>query len=206
MFEYSTLILFVGSALLLALSPGPDNIFVLTVSIARGSLAGVVTTLGLCSGLVVHTAAVALGVAVIIQESALAFSVLKTGGAVYLAWLAWKILRAPAEEVNAQASSDSFKKLYFRGVIMNIMNPKVSLFFLAFLPQFVNQANGQVTLQIATLGLLFMLSAFIVFSLIGLAAGRIGGFLRKGNGALILNKVSGFVFAALALKLVFTER
>ncbi len=206
MFELSTLLLFITSSVLLALSPGPDNIFVLTISIARGAMAGVITTLGLVSGVVVHTAAVALGVAVIIQESALAFSILKFGGALYLAWLAWKVLRAPAEEIHSQNSDESLRKLYFRGLVMNIMNPKVSLFFLAFLPQFVNQAQGQVTLQIAILGLLFMVSGFIVFSLIGIAAGRIGAFLRKGNGALIMNKVSGFVFAALALKLVFTER
>ncbi len=89
---------------------------------------------------------------------------------------------------------------------MNIMNPKVSLFFLAFLPQFVNPQLGSVTLQIAILGLLFMLSAFLVFGLISLAAGQIGCFLRKGNGALILNRLSGVVFAGLAVKLLLAER
>ena len=206
MFEITTLLLFISSAILLALSPGPDNVFVLTVSIARGPLAGVVTTLGLCSGLVVHTAAVALGVAVFIQESAVAFSLLKLGGALYLAWLAWKVFRAPAEELISSSSRESYKRLYLRGVVMNIMNPKVSLFFLAFLPQFVNPQLGSVTLQIAILGLLFMLSAFLVFGLISLAAGHIGRFLRKGNGALILNRLSGVVFAGLAVKLLLSER
>jgi threonine/homoserine/homoserine lactone efflux protein len=206
MFEVATILLFVSSAILLALSPGPDNIFVLTISISRGPLAGITTTLGLCSGLVVHTLAVALGVAVFIQESALAFSLLKLAGALYLAWLAWKIFRAPAEELVSSTSSESYKRLYFRGVLMNIMNPKVSLFFLAFLPQFVNPQLGSVTLQIALLGLMFMGSAFVVFGLISLAAGRIGRFLRKGKGALILNRLSGFVFAGLAVKLLLSER
>ncbi len=206
MFEFSTLLLFVTSSVLLALSPGPDNIFVLTISIARGAKAGVITTLGLVSGVVVHTAAVALGVAVIIQESAWAFSTLKYAGALYLAWLAWKAFRAPAEEIHSQQSDGSLRKLYVRGFVMNVMNPKVSLFFLAFLPQFVNQDQGQVTLQIAVLGLLFMASALVVFSLVSVAAGRIGAFLRKGNGGLIMNKVTGFVFATLALKLAFAER
>ncbi|MCW8977035.1 MAG: LysE family translocator [Sedimenticola sp.] len=206
MFEIATILLFISSAILLALSPGPDNVFVLTVSIARGPLAGVVTTLGLCSGLVVHTAAVALGVAVFIQESAVAFSLLKLGGALYLAWLAWKVFRAPAEELTSSSSRESYKRLYLRGVVMNIMNPKVSLFFLAFLPQFVNPQLGSVTLQVAILGLLFMLSAFLVFGLVSLAAGRIGRFLRKGNGALILNRLSGVVFAGLAVKLLLAER
>jgi len=206
MFEIATLLLFVTSAILLALSPGPDNVFVLTISIARGPLAGVVTTLGLCSGLVVHTSAVALGVAVFIQESALAFSILKIAGALYLAWLAWKVFRAPAEQLSGQGSNERYRRLYLRGVLMNIMNPKVSLFFLAFLPQFVNPANGSVTLQIAILGLLFMLSALLVFGLISLAAGRIGGFLRRGRGALILNRLSGVVFAGLAVKLLLSQR
>lgn len=206
MFEITTILLFFSSAILLALSPGPDNIFVLTISIARGALAGITTTLGLCSGLVVHTLAVALGVAVFIQESALAFSLLKLAGALYLAWLAWKIFRAPAEELAASTSRESHKRLYLRGVLMNIMNPKVSLFFLAFLPQFVNPQLGSVTLQIALLGLLFMASAFVVFGLISLAAGRIGRFLGKGKGALILNRLSGVVFAGLAVKLLLSER
>jgi threonine/homoserine/homoserine lactone efflux protein len=206
MFETATLLLFVTSAVLLALSPGPDNLFVLTVSMSRGPLAGVVTTLGLCTGLVVHTGAVALGVAVFIQESALAFSLLKIGGALYLAWLAWLAFRAPAETLGARSSGDGYRRLYLRGVLMNIMNPKVSLFFLAFLPQFVSPAQGSVTLQIALLGLLFMLSALLVFGLLSLAAGRIGGFLRKGRGGLILNRLSGVVFAGLALKLLLTER
>lgn len=206
MFETATLLLFVTSSLLLALAPGPDNLFVLTISIARGPAAGVITTLGLCSGLFVHTGAVALGVAVFIQESALAFSLLKIGGALYLAWLAWQVFRAPAETFTSRTSSESYRRLYLRGVLMNIMNPKVSLFFLAFLPQFVIPAQGSVTLQIAILGLLFMLSALLVFGLISLAAGRIGGFLRKGKGALILNRLSGVVFAGLAVKLLLSER
>jgi threonine/homoserine/homoserine lactone efflux protein len=206
MFETATLLLFVTSAVLLALSPGPDNLFVLTVSMSRGPLAGVVTTLGLCTGLVVHTGAVALGVAVFIQESALAFSLLKIGGALYLAWLAWLAFRAPAGTLGARGSGDGYRRLYLRGVLMNIMNPKVSLFFLAFLPQFVSPAQGSVTLQIALLGLLFMLSALLVFGLLSLAAGRIGGFLRKGRGGLILNRLSGVVFVGLALKLLLAER
>lgn len=206
MFETATLLLFVTSAILLALSPGPDNIFVLTISIARGPLAGLVTTLGLCSGLVVHTSAVALGVAVFIQESVVAFSVLKIAGALYLAWLAWKVFRAPAEQLSSHGSSERYRRLYLRGVLMNIMNPKVSLFFLAFLPQFVTPSQGSVTLQIASLGLLFMFSALLVFGLISLAAGRIGVFLRKGKGTLILNRLSGVVFAGLAVKLLLAER
>lgn len=204
--ETATLLLFVTSSILLALSPGPDNVFVLTLSIARGALAGVVTTLGLCTGLIAHTAAVALGMAVIIQESEMAFSLLKYGGALYLAWLAWKILRAPAESIEAHSSKENLVGLYLRGVVMNIMNPKVSIFFLAFLPQFSDPSQGNMTLQVAMLGLLFMLSALLIFSGISLTAGRLGDWFRKGKGPLILNRLSGCVFAGLAIKLLFAER
>lgn len=206
MFETATLLLFVASSLLLALSPGPDNIFVLTLSITRGTLAGIITTLGLCSGLFFHTAAVAMGIAVFIQESALAFSLLKWGGAIYLGWLAWSILRSHATAVQEKGSGEVLGRLYLRGVVMNVMNPKVSLFFLAFLPQFTDPAKGDVSLQVAALGLLFMLSALLVFTLIALLAGRVGHHLHSGRGGAMLNRLSACVFAGLAVKLLLAER
>ena len=208
MLSIETTLLFLTSSVLLALAPGPDNLFVLAQSMVRGPRAGVLITLGLCTGLLVHTSAVALGVAVIFQTSALAFTVLKFIGAAYLLYLAWQAFRATAhteEKANGQALSGG--QLYRRGIIMNVTNPKVSIFFMAFLPQFADPARGSITLQLILLGVLFLLSALVVFCGISVLSGIIGQRLQRSPKAeLILNRLAGMLFAALALKLVITER
>ena len=208
MLDINTLVMFSLASILLALAPGPDNIFVLTQSMVKGSKAGVIITLGLCSGLIFHTSAVALGVAVIFQTSALAFNLLKFAGALYLLYLAYMAFKdASKTKLDTNQLTLRPSALYKRGVFMNITNPKVSIFFLAFLPQFTNAANGHVTLQIFSLGAIFMLWAFVVFSLIALLAGKIGAwFSQTKNGEKILNRVAGSVFALLAVKLALAER
>ncbi|MBU4235666.1 MAG: LysE family translocator, partial [Proteobacteria bacterium] len=156
MLSTETIITFFTTSLLLALAPGPDNIFVLTLSILRGRLAGIIVILGLCTGLIIHSSAVALGVAVIFQISTVAFSLLKLIGAGYLVYLAWQAFRAAAKKIQSNSDEEvNYWKLYNRGIIMNITNPKVSIFFLAFLPQFVDPSRGLVSLQILLLGCLF---------------------------------------------------
>ena len=208
MLELHTMLLFIGASTLLALSPGPDILFVLTQAMVRGSRSGIVIALGLCSGLIFHTTAVALGVAVIFQTSALAFSLLKFIGAGYLLYLAFMAFRdATKSKLNMTQPPLSLSTLYKRGIVMNIANPKVSIFFLAFLPQFTNPALGNVTVQIFSLGALFMLSALVVFISVSLLAGRIGAwFMRTKNGEKILNRIAGTIFAALALKLALASR
>ncbi|ACZ11854.1 LysE family translocator [Sulfurospirillum deleyianum] len=208
MLELHTMLLFIGASTLLALSPGPDILFVLTQAMVRGSRSGIVIALGLCSGLIFHTTAVALGVAVIFQTSALAFSLLKFIGAGYLLYLAFMAFRdATKSKLNMTQPPLSLSTLYKRGILMNIANPKVSIFFLAFLPQFTNPALGNVTVQIFSLGALFMLSALVVFISVSLLAGRIGAwFMRTKNGEKILNRIAGTIFAALALKLALASR
>ena len=126
--------LFVLSSCALALAPGPDNIFVLTQSAMNGRAAGVLVTLGLCTGLLFHTAAVAVGVAAIFATSALAFTILKIVGAAYLVYLAWGAFRTKgAAQLAGEAKPVSGRNLYLRGIIMDITNPKVAIFFLAFL-------------------------------------------------------------------------
>ena len=137
MIPVDALLAFALASLLLALAPGPDNLFVLTESALSGPLAGFAVTLGLCTGLLLHTSAVALGVAAIFQVSALAFTLLKLVGAGYLLYLAWQAWRAPAASLpTAAATPPALGRLYRRGIVMNVTNPKVSIFFLAFLPQF----------------------------------------------------------------------
>ncbi len=200
--------LFTGVAFALAMVPGPDNIFVLTQSALHGRLAGFIVTLGLASGLIFHTTAVALGVAVIFQTSQYAFTVLKYVGAVYLLYLAWKAFRASSSRItDGTATRISIPKLYLRGLIMNITNPKITIFFLAFLPQFVDPANGGLVWQFYQLGFLMMIATIITFGAIAMAAGVLGGWLKRSPSARNwINRASGIVFVSLAAKLALTER
>lgn len=144
MISFDTTLQFIAVAAVLGLVPGPDNLFVLMQSAMHGIRSGFAVTLGLCTGLIVHTTAVAFGVAALFAASAIAFTVLKLVGAAYLLYLAWGAFRAGATTDSlAQESTNSFRSLYFRGVIMNITNPKVAIFFLAFLPQFVVADAGR---------------------------------------------------------------
>jgi threonine/homoserine/homoserine lactone efflux protein len=203
---FETLSLFFAASVALALVPGPDNIFVLTQSALHGRLAGLLVTLGLCTGLLVHTTAVSLGVAAIFQTSALAFNLLKAVGAAYLLYLAWQTLRAGAMKLqNSAGLGLSRRELYARGIVMNVTNPKVTIFFLAFLPQFTDPARGSLTLQVLVLGATFMLATLIVFGAIAWAAGFIGGWLRASQRAqVVMNRVAAAVFAGLALRLALS--
>ncbi len=203
MFELETIIMFSTASLLLALAPGPDNIFVLTQSIVHGRKAGIIITLGLCTGLLFHTAIVALGIAAIFQTSVTAFNTIKFIGAGYLLYLAWKAFTSK-ETIKQNNETEELKiaKLYRTGIIMNVTNPKVSIFFLAFLPQFTNVNNGSITVQIVLLGFIFILCALFVFSIISQISGTIGKALyRSDKISRVLNKVAGTVFTALALKI-----
>jgi threonine/homoserine/homoserine lactone efflux protein len=208
MIPIEIMITFLTASILLALAPGPDNIFVLTQSALRGRLAGIVVMCGLCTGLLVHTSAVALGVAVIFQTSVVAFSILKFIGAGYLLYLAWQAFRASAERIRIQDNGKvNHWKLYCRGIIMNITNPKVSIFFLAFLPQFANPSRGPVSLQILLLGGLFIIATILVFGAIALLSGALGQWLNRSTRTRnALNKITGTVFLGLALKLATTRQ
>jgi threonine/homoserine/homoserine lactone efflux protein len=208
MLPIETLIAFFSAALLLALVPGPDNIFVLTQSIFQGKKSGLMIVMGLCTGLIFHTLAVTFGVAVIFQTSEIAFTILKIIGAVYLLYLAWQIFNASSEKIDTKNNSIiDYKKLYIRGIIMNITNPKVSIFFLAFLPQFTNPNIGTVSLQMLLLGGLFIVATILVFSSIALLSGILSEVFNKSEKSQkILNKLASFVFIALAIKLATTKQ
>jgi threonine/homoserine/homoserine lactone efflux protein len=203
-----TLSVFFAASLLLALTPGPDNLFVLAQAAQRGKRAGIVVTLGLSTGIMFHTLAVALGAAALFSTSVVAFNVLKYVGASYLLYLAYQSWRASGG-LGEQTEVDplSWKRLYGRGVIMNVTNPKVSLFFLAFLPQFTDPALGSLFPQFLLLGFLFVVSTLLVFGAISLLAGWIGGYLRSSERpARLLNRSAAIVFLALAVKLALVKR
>ena len=201
---------FFAASLLLGIAPGPDNIFVLTQSAVYGAGAGMVTTLGLVTGLCVHTTAVALGVAAIFQTSPLAFTILKAVGAAYLLWLAWLSFRAGAALAVTKGDGAPFPgyaPLYRRGIVMNVTNPKVSLFFLAFLPQFCDPARGSVALQVLSLGVLFMLATIVVFWTVAALGGRLAvWFNRSKRGQIMMQRVAGCVFVGLASALLLSGR
>lgn len=200
---FDTLLIFFMTAVLLALTPGPDNIFVLSQSLAYGQKSGVMVTLGLCSGLLGHTAMVALGVAALLAASPVLFQFIQWLGVAYLLYLAWQSWFAVVDDsVPRQKLQLSAAKLYLRGVIMNLTNPKVGLFFIAFLPQFVSESYGPVTSQILLLGFLFIVSTFLVFGGIALLAGLYSEKLTQSTSRRVLmNRMVSVVFVVLALNL-----
>ncbi|MGA0935751.1 MAG: LysE family translocator [Pseudohongiellaceae bacterium] len=203
------LIAFAIASTLLSLAPGPDNIFVLSQSALYGRRSGILITLGLCTGLLVHTSAVALGVAAIFAVSAIAFTAVKLVGAGYLLWLAWGAFRAAATPIASaqKAIVPDARALYRRGIIMNITNPKVAIFFVAFLPQFTNPQAGGMPAQLFLLGGIFILVALIVFTGIAAMAGFIADGLKGSVTAqTVLNRLAGLVFIALAIRLVSVTR
>lgn len=204
-----TLLVFFLASLVLAITPGPDNLFVLAQAAQKGKKAGITITLGLSTGIIVHTSAVAFGVAALFQASTLAFSILKTIGAGYLLYLAYLSFTANSEEGKAsrKAVELSTMQLYRRGIVMNVTNPKVSIFFLAFLPQFTDPQHGPLVLQFFILGALFILSGLIVFGCISVLAGQLGEYLRRSTHAeRYLNRLAGTLFVGLAIKLALTEK
>jgi threonine/homoserine/homoserine lactone efflux protein len=208
MLSLQTAFAFFGVSLLLGITPGPDNVFVLVQSATYGRRAGMLVVLGLCAGLVVHTTAIALGLAAVFAASETAFVVLKFAGAAYLAYLAWQALAAPASDGSgAPAAVLTPQQLFVRGILMNLSNPKVVFFFLAFLPQFVEARRGPVALQLAQLGGIFIVATLLTFGAISFFAATLGQRLRGSAGAQQwMNRAAGTVFAGLALRLALAQR
>ena len=213
--SWDVLITFFGVAVLLGLSPGPDNLFVLVQSAQRGWRVGLCVVLGLCLGIVGHTTAVALGLAAVVAASPMLFTALKLCGAAYLVYLAWGAWHAPVAAEDATAAQTQRDVLTVRsglrwagrGMVMNLTNPKVLIFFLAFLPQFADPARGSVALQVMVLGSVFMLATLLVFGSIACGSGLFGQILqRSARAQRWLNRTAATVFGALALRLVMVQR
>jgi threonine/homoserine/homoserine lactone efflux protein len=194
---------FLAVAVLVTLAPGPDNLMVLSLGMARGRKAGVAFGLGCALGCLNHTLLAALGVSALIAASPVAFMALKILGGLYLVWLGIQAIRNARPASVATAMSEPPMKLFVKGLIANAINPKVILFFLAFLPQFVDAARGHAGWQIAQLGLLFTLETMLIFGAIGWFAGRLGERLAR-NPAIgaWLDRIAGGLFVALGLRLL----
>lgn len=202
-----TSITFFTLSLILGFTPGPDNLFVLMQSATQGQRAGIFVVLGLCVGLIIHTTAVAFGLAAIFAASATAFTLLKFAGAAYLTYLAWQAFRAPAARITGKNSHQTdMRRMFLRGVIMNLTNPKVIFFFLALLPQFVKADRGTITLQLFSLGFIFILATLIAFGSITCFATAVSERLSRSPGTQRwLNRIAGTLFLAMAARLAVAE-
>jgi threonine/homoserine/homoserine lactone efflux protein len=199
---------FLGAALLLTLSPGPDNMLVLSVGMAKGRLRGVAFGLGCALGCLSHTLLAVVGVSALIAASPQAFTALKVCGGLYLAWLGIGALRSRGGPGVAKAGDvmESPRRLFFKGVFANAINPKVALFFLSFLPQFVAAQRGDANLQTALLGLVFTAQAAVLFGLLGFFSGSVGAWLqRRPRAGMWLDRVAGVIFIALGLRLIISR-
>lgn len=200
--NYDILISFTLATAVLALSPGPDNIFVLVQSITNGKQYGIATVCGLIAGCVVHTALLAFGVSTLIAANDSIFFIIKLLGALYLIYLAYKVYTSNSQlDFEADtAPKKSLKSLFVQGFFMNVLNPKVTIFFLAFFPGFLFSKTMSNVTQFFILGGLFMLVSFIVFSLIALLAGQIKTFTAKHKkSGLVLKWLQVVVFVGIAI-------
>lgn len=189
------LISFIAATLALALSPGPDNIYVLTQSLTNGFKSGIATTAGLISGCIVHTTLLAFGISALITASPIIFFGIKVLGTLYLFYLAFNVFKGNSEivinETGSQAGTFPKKSkwnLFKTGVIMNLVNPKVMIFFLAFFPAFIWDSEGNTVYQFYVLGITFMVVSFLVFSSIAVLAGAISSYIKKYSAIGILLK------------------
>jgi len=201
--------LFVAASLAVIFAPGPDNVYVLTRGIAQGREVALVSAWGMCSGLLFHTTLAAIGLSAILARSAVAFSVVKYAGAVYLVYLGVRTLLNKEEFVPSaeEAPAARLRTFYFRGLAMNLLNPKVGAFFLAFLPQFAGSVTDGVALRLVALGLIFALLSVVAFSAIALFSGIVGDRLsRNPRLATALQWLTGCVLIGLGFRLGLSGR
>ena len=207
MFEV-TWLLFIVASLVLIVTPGQDMILVMSRSIARGSAAGVATAAGVSVGLVGHTILATLGLGAILRTSEWLFVALKLAGAAYLVYLGIQLIRAAKHELAVSADAPhSLWRLFFDGALSNVSNPKIAVFYFAFLPQFVLPGATQPTLSVFVLGLVFAGLTFLVKGPVGLGAGLLSGWLGSRPKVIAwLHRTSGAVLIGLGLKLAFERR
>ena len=200
--------LFIAAALALTATPGQDNIYIVTGGIGQGRKAALVSAWGVCIGLVVHTALAAVGLSALLAQSAVAFSVVKYAGAAYLIYLGIKTLFSEESfAVSGEVVPLRLRSVFLQGVASNVLNPKVALFFLSFLPHFVSLESGSAATQFSALGSLFVLLTLILTSFIAYVSGGLGDKLRDRPGfAEALRWLTGSVLVGLGVRLALSDR
>ena len=208
MFELESILLFLGLSWVLIVTPGPDLIYVLTKGVANGKKAGIISAAGVVLGILVHTVFAAIGLSAILQTSATAFMVVKLVGATYLVYLGVKSLLSSGDFNIKVGEKSSYRKLFSQGLLSNTLNPKVALFFIAFLPQFINpDSTARVAAQLIVLGMLFATCTLIFLSILGYFSGSIGIYLNKRKKlANIIQYLSGAVLVLLGVRLAFAKK
>jgi len=208
--ELELILSFIGASVILSIMPGPDNIFVLTESLTKGQRNGIAISIGLSLGVLIHTIAAATGLSIIIQKSAIAFSVIKYFGAVYMFYLAYKSIKEQKPVLSFDLAtinkSTKFSLLIKKGFLMNILNPKVALFFIAFLPQFTTSSDINVTFQMIILGLIFMLQALLIFSLISTLSSKLTKYINNPKFWKITKWSKISVLSTLGLVLAYSKK
>ncbi len=200
-------LLFLATSIAITMAPGPDNLQVLARGISQGRAAGLVAALGFAAGITFHTTLAALGVAALLRSSPVAFEVIKLAGAAYLIWIGIKALRSQGLATAHERAPQPLMAVFRQSVLGNLLNPKVTLFFVVFLPQFVQPHGTQsVTVQMLELGVLFMLQTVVVFSLFGVCAGLIGGWLRRRPRVGVwLDRLAGATFIAIGIRVALRD-
>lgn len=199
---------FLLAASVITVAPGPDNMMVLSIGMAKGRLPGIAFGLGCALGCLSHTLLAVLGVSALIAASPEAFTALKVCGGLYLVWLGFNALRSAGGASVGKASNDrqSPRKLFLKGIVANAINPKVILFFLSFLPQFIVPGHGSVAAQMAWLGIIFTLQAGVIFGLLGYFSGTVGQWIntspRLGTA---MDRLTGVIFVGLGLRLIVSR-
>lgn len=197
----SALILsFVFSSLLLTLAPGPDIVYVAIRGLSQGWRAGLVAALGLITGIFVHITFAALGLSVVLSSSPLLFALIKFIGAAYIIYIGWQIAHSGPLDLEKNSQRSSLIHIYRQTILMNVLNPKVALFFLAFLPQFVDTNSEHATAQFIFLGFLFQACALLVMGGVGIFSGAIASALKQNRAfSLYMNRVSGSIVMLLGV-------
>ena len=205
--DLQSLLLFVSAGLALNLTPGPDMLYVAARGASEGRAAGVASALGISAGTLVHIALVAAGLAALLAAVPVAYTVVRLAGAAYLVWLGLRALLRPTGLAERTLEPASRWAVFRQGVVTNVLNPKVALFFLAFLPQFVDPSRGSPALQVLALGLIFNTTGTLVNLAVGLGASGAAGRLRRSErAAKVLERATGALFVALGLRLAVAAR
>ncbi len=207
MLDPATLSLFLLAVLALFLSPGPNMAFVLSHGLAHGVRGGFAAAIGISAADLVHTLCAATGVTALVAAWPPSFDVLRHAGALYLLWLAWQAMRPAGPRGQARAQPASFARIVRMALLNNLVNPKALLFFMVFLPQFVNPSRGHVTLQLLLLGLTLAAAALVFNTLLGACSGQVGRRLQARPGAEKFQRgLLAFVMMGLALRLLLLDR